>query len=189
MSWLMVVVVSRCAQVLTNAAMRALLFGTGRSPPPHHHGLLITRVLRRSCAAAAGVRPGDLLLAIDGQTISNEGEVTFRAHERSAHAGRQTRGRLSATALLLRPEWALPLLRGPQASSAARAVEYEYLVTRKQIGETITLSLLRSSCYGAASAHAPFDLNALVAAPAPPAPLELTVTLTPTHELCPRARA
>ena len=63
-------------QCLTNSAMRCLLFGSGATPPPHHHGLLVTRVMRFSCCEAAGVRPGDLLLAIDGEALSEEGEVS-----------------------------------------------------------------------------------------------------------------
>ena len=133
-------------QCLNNSAMRALLFGLGEQGSAPHNGLLITKVLRHSCAEAAGVRPGDLLVAIDGEAISEEGEVTFRGHER---------------------------------------VEYEYLVTRKQCGESLVLSVLRSA-HGATTPQGSFDLNALATSPSKPAPLELPVTLAPTHELCPR---
>lgn len=66
---------------LTNSAMRTLLFGLGTAPK-HHNGILITHVARFTCAEAAGVLPGDLLMAIDGVPISEEGEIPFRSHER-----------------------------------------------------------------------------------------------------------
>ena len=71
-------------QKLTNSAMRTLLFGNGATPK-HHHGILITDVERFSCAESAGVLPGDLLMAIDGEPISEEGEVPFRNHERVSY--------------------------------------------------------------------------------------------------------
>ena len=46
--------------------MRALLLSGGTTPPDHRDGILISRVRRRSCAEAAGMRPGDILMAIDG---------------------------------------------------------------------------------------------------------------------------
>ena len=60
--------------------MPSQLFGSGGKP--HHDGVLVTRVERFSCAEAAGMRPGDLLMAIDGHAVSEEGETTFRNHER-----------------------------------------------------------------------------------------------------------
>ena len=133
-------------QTLTNTAMRGLLLGGGVSQPPHHDGILVTRVRRFSCAESAGVKPGDILMAIDGTKVSEEGEVTFRGHER---------------------------------------VEFEYLITTKKVGESVTLSLLRSA-HGASETSATFDINALAEAPEVPKPLEVRVTLAPTHELVPR---
>jgi len=132
-------------QKLTNSAMRTLLFGNG-APPNHHHGILITDVERFSCAEAAGVLPGDLLMAIDGEPISEEGEVTFRNHER---------------------------------------VSYEYLITKKNVGDHVQLSLLRGA-NGPTDASGVFDVNTLIAAPSAPLPLELSVKLAPTHDLVPR---
>ena len=133
-------------QTLTNKAMRGLLLGGGISQPPHHDGVLITRVRRFSCAESAGVKPGDILMGIDGTKVSEEGEVTFRGHER---------------------------------------VEFEYLITTKKVGDSVTLSLLRSP-HGASETHSTFDINALAESPEVPKPLELRVTLAPTHELVPR---
>ena len=67
---------------MTNSHLRALLFGTGAKAPAHHLGVLIKHVQRSSCAEAAGVRAGDLLMAIDGLEVSEEGEVRFREGER-----------------------------------------------------------------------------------------------------------
>ena len=64
-------------QDLTNAALRRLLF---KRKTEHHDGMLVVKVTRRSCAEAAGVRPGDILMGIDGEDLG-EGEVTFRDHE------------------------------------------------------------------------------------------------------------
>ena len=132
-------------QKLTNSEMRTLLFGMG-TPPKHHHGVLITAVKQFSCAETAGVLPGDLLMAIDGIAISEEGEVPFRNHER---------------------------------------VGFQYLITRKKVGEQAQLSVQRST-NGPKAASGFFDINALVSAQSAPIPLELTVTLTATHDLVPR---
>lgn len=133
-------------QKLTNSAMRSLLFGT-RAPPKHHHGVLVTAVKPFSCAEAAGVLPGDLLMAIDGVPISEEGEVPFRNHER---------------------------------------VGFQYLVTRKKIGDRAHLSLQRGG-HSPKDASGFFDVHTLVSAQtAAPIPLELTVTLAATHDLVPR---
>lgn len=133
-------------QPLTNAAMRALLFG--KSKPAHHDGILITRVERFSCSEVAGVRAGDILMAIDGEPISEEGDVMFRSHER---------------------------------------VEFEYLITSKMVGDGVKLTLLRSA-HSPTSTSGAFDLNNLVGdkEKAEPVKTDLTVTLTPTHELVPR---
>lgn len=131
---------------LTNSAMRTLLFGLGKAPK-HHNGILITHVARFTCAEAAGVLPGDLLMAIDGVPISEEGEIPFRSHER---------------------------------------VGFEYLITSKKVGDQVKLSLLRSKASGLKDAASFFDVNALVSTPSAPSPLELSVTLAPTHGLVPR---
>ena len=65
---------------LINQALRALVFGGAL--PPHHDGVLIVKVEPHSCAASAGVRAGDILMAIDGEAVSEDGEVNFRGHER-----------------------------------------------------------------------------------------------------------
>ena len=85
-------------------------------------------------------------MAIDGYPVSEEGEVTFRNHER---------------------------------------VAFSYLITRKKVGDKLALSLLRSA-HAPATPAEPFDINKLAEKPGKPTPLELTVTLAPTHELVPR---
>lgn len=133
-------------QELENKAMRALLFCSGRGPPSHHNGVLVLRVADFSCCAAAGVKPGDILMEIDDHPVSEEGEVAFRGHER---------------------------------------LRYTYLITRKKVGELVRLKLLRSK-HAPRDTSEPFDINALAEDPATPSPLELTVTLAPTHQLLPR---
>ena len=138
---------------LHNPAMRSLLFGAAPGElPPHHDGMLIVRVEPYSCAAAAGVRAGDILMAIDGAKVSEEGEVSFRGHER---------------------------------------LSYEYLITKKQLGDTLTLSLLRNPKAhegedDKSEALRSFDINKIAEAQVPPVPVEVKVTLTPTWSLLPR---
>ena len=141
-------------QILTNNSMRRLLIGGG-TRPRHHDGILITCIDQYSAAEAAGVLAGDILMAIDGHAISEEGEVVFRGHER---------------------------------------VEYQYLITSKQCGDQVELSLLRSAANTAKSADTTVtkkkkrvvDLTKLAASLAEPTPITLPVKLAPTRELCPR---
>lgn len=133
-------------QPLVNRALRSLVLAAGGTPPAHHNGILVQRVVARSCASAAGVRPGDVLVAIDGTPVSEEGEVPFRDHER---------------------------------------VSYEYLITSRRCGESVTVSLLRSR-HAPPTPTATFDLNRLAEDPCVPTPLELRVTLSPAPEAVPR---
>lgn len=135
-------------QKLENSVLRSLLFNGGEGPPEHHDGVLILKVLPRSCAAEAGVHAGDILMAIDGAAISEDGEVDFRGHER---------------------------------------LGYDYLITKKRLGHQVKLSLLRNPAVAISETPgAAFDINQVAEAPARPEPLQLVVTLAPTHELLPR---
>jgi len=138
------------AQPLTNSTMRSLVFRTKK--PGHHQGILVIRVERFSCAEAAGVKAGDILMAIDDEPIGEEGDVMFRRHER---------------------------------------VDYQYVITRKKIGDIVKLKLLRASGGSAVSSGRTFDPTSLMVdkAAAPPGTLEtlhLQATLAPTHDLLPR---
>ena len=91
-------------------------------------------------------------MAIDGAKVSEEGEVSFRGHER---------------------------------------LSYEYLITKKQLGDTLTLSLLRNPKAHEgedekSEALRSFDINKIAEAQVPPVPVEVKVTLTPTWSLLPR---
>lgn len=66
-------------QDLVNKSMRRFAFG---EPTAHHNGVLIQKVQPFSCAKAAGLEDGDILMKIDGHSVSEEGEVVFRGHER-----------------------------------------------------------------------------------------------------------
>lgn len=50
---------------------------------PKEKGLLVSRVAH-TCAAAAVLRPNDVLLSFDGEPIANDGTISFRKHERVA---------------------------------------------------------------------------------------------------------
>jgi hypothetical protein len=67
--------------VMCIVSRRMLLFGTG-SKPLHHDGVMVSKVQQFSCAETGGLKPGDILMEIDGNPISESGECTFRNHER-----------------------------------------------------------------------------------------------------------
>lgn len=67
-------------QDLVNPSLRRLSFGG--SMPPARDGILITEVVKGGCAEKGGVKPGDVLVRIDGVAISEKGDVPFRGHER-----------------------------------------------------------------------------------------------------------
>eukprot|EP00038_Savillea_parva_P001566 m.105281 g.105281 ORF g.105281 m.105281 type:complete len:559 (-) comp10548_c0_seq1:1400-3076(-) len=88
-------------QDLVNDSLRKYAFG---SPTKHSNGVLIQKIQPFSCAKEAGVQEGDILMAIDGNIVSQEGEVSFRGHER---------------------------------------VGYEYLISKRPLGDTVALTILR----------------------------------------------
>jgi hypothetical protein len=67
-------------QNLINPSLRRMCFGG--ATPPTRDGVLVTELVSGGCAQLAGVRPGDVLVAIDGVPISEKGDVPFRGHER-----------------------------------------------------------------------------------------------------------
>jgi hypothetical protein len=88
-------------QDLVNASLRKYAFGADTK---HNDGVLIQKIQPFSSAKNAGVKEGDILMAIDGNSVSQEGEVVFRGHER---------------------------------------VGYEFLISKRPIGDQVKLSLLR----------------------------------------------
>lgn len=66
-------------ETLVNPALRKHCFGG--ETPPHRYGCLVTYVDPNS-AAKGKLEIGDVLLKIDGITISEEGDVKYRGHER-----------------------------------------------------------------------------------------------------------
>jgi hypothetical protein len=64
-------------QSLENPALRASL-----RVPQHETGVLVTHVLDRSPAADV-LQPSDVLLAIDGQSVADDGTIKFRPRERT----------------------------------------------------------------------------------------------------------
>jgi len=88
-------------QGLANPSMRKRAF---HGKPSHHNGVLVTALAPFSCAKEAGVHVGDVLMSVDGNVVSEDGEITFRGHER---------------------------------------VHFSFLYTRKSVGNTVRLSLLR----------------------------------------------
>lgn len=101
-------------QDLVNASLRKFAFG---SETKHSDGVLIQKIQPFSSAKNAGLREGDILMAIDGQAVSQEGEVSFRGHER---------------------------------------VGYEYLISKRPLGDTVKLSVLRKEDDGEITA---MDVN------------------------------
>lgn len=144
-------------QLVTNTAMRALLFG---ADVKHHDGVLVTRVARFSCAEAAGVLPGDIVMKIDGAPISEEGETTFRNHERVDYQFLVTSKKIGDVVTL-------SVLRSKTSSDAAAA------------------GAAAGGSSSSKTVHV-FDMNAAAEAPSTPSPLDLSVTLAPLHELVPR---
>lgn len=67
-------------QDLINPSLRRMCFGG--ATPPTRDGILISEAVQGGCAQLAGVRSGDVLVAIDGVPISEKGDVPFRGHER-----------------------------------------------------------------------------------------------------------
>lgn len=125
---------------VTNTAMRTLLFGTG-APPKHHDGVLITEVERFSCAEAAGVLPGDLLMAIDGMPISEDGEVQFRRHERVGFEYLITTKKVGDNVKL-------SLMRGPNAPKDASGVfDVNALVATQSTPHPLELSVTLASSH------------------------------------------
>eukprot|EP00697_Spironema_sp_BW2_P008329 gnl/Spiro4/22900_TR11294_c0_g1_i1.p1 gnl/Spiro4/22900_TR11294_c0_g1~~gnl/Spiro4/22900_TR11294_c0_g1_i1.p1 ORF type:complete len:589 (-),score=171.38 gnl/Spiro4/22900_TR11294_c0_g1_i1:119-1855(-) len=114
-------------QRLVNPGFRRLCFGG--TMPSHHNGVLVDGVGKFGCSAGK-LKKGDILMAIDDNAISEEGDVVFRGSE-----------------------W-LP---------------FNFLVTQKSIGDTVTLRVLRSP----SRADDP-------TAPREPAELhDITITLAP----------
>ncbi|CAE6961643.1 DEGP9 [Symbiodinium sp. CCMP2592] len=70
-------------------------------------GVLVTDVAPQSPAADAGIQVGDVLLAVDGVPVAEDGTVPLRDMER---------------------------------------IGFEFLITRKVVGETMRLQLLRAAC-------------------------------------------
>jgi len=160
--------------------------------------VLVTRVARFSCAEEAGIQPGDLLMALDGHAVSEEGETTFRHHERVPleylvtskkigdeltvailrREGERPRRHLGFLGLLglFGPRRLLPTHRPTPASPAWPAWP-----AADPPASPRPLSPLTS---GAPSG--PFDINRLAQTPGSPTPLELKVVLAPAHELVPR---
>merc|ERR1712070_123725 len=68
--------------------------------PDHHDGIAIIAFAPFSCAKDAGVRVGDVLMAIDGNTVSEGGEVIFRGHERVHYSHLYTQKRVGDTVKL-----------------------------------------------------------------------------------------
>ena len=85
------------------------------------------------------------MMGIDGAPVSEEGEVTFRGHER---------------------------------------VDFKYLLTKRKLGETVRISLLRGAHSKAGATE--FNMSAQAESPSVPEPVELSMSLAPSHELLPR---
>lgn len=66
-------------ETLENPSMRKSCFG-GKLPA-HRNGCLITSIMKFSCAAPQ-LKVDDILLEVDGQHVSEKGEVVFRSEER-----------------------------------------------------------------------------------------------------------
>jgi S1-C subfamily serine protease len=64
---------------LVNPMMRKSCFGGVL--PKHRNGCLITGVAKRSCADGV-LKTGDILMAIDGETVSEKCDVEYRGQER-----------------------------------------------------------------------------------------------------------
>jgi len=84
-------------QELTNPYMRLHAF---RKKPGHHYGILITHLLPFSCAKDAGVQVGDILMAIDGKMVTEEGKVAFRGQEFVHYSHAYTSKRIGDTVRL-----------------------------------------------------------------------------------------
>ncbi len=154
-------------QVLDNAAMRALVLGGGDgAPPAHHDGMLLTRVARGSCARAAGVRAGDVLMAIDGAAVSEDGEVSFRGHERLPFESLITakKNGEKVTLSLLRHAPPEPAAAGGGGGGDDDDDKAERVTTADLVARV-------AAAGGAAQ---------------PPARVEVVVTLAPARELVPR---
>jgi len=66
---------------LYNRAMRKHCFGSELKSPDDRNGVLISAVDPHGCASPQ-IKVDDILLSIDGMSISEKGDVTFRAQER-----------------------------------------------------------------------------------------------------------
>jgi len=66
---------------LYNRAMRKHCFGSELKSPDDRHGVLISAVDTHGCAAGK-MKVDDILLSIDGEPISEKGDVRFRDQER-----------------------------------------------------------------------------------------------------------
>ncbi|WP_417523498.1 trypsin-like peptidase domain-containing protein [Marinovum sp.] len=97
-------------------------------------GLLVDHVTPQGCAATAGLRPGDILLAVDGRPITGQGDLALRIDARAGASvslglrrGPET---LSAT-LRFDPAEPAPALMGltlsAQAAPAARGTSLQAL--------------------------------------------------------------
>lgn len=96
--------------------------GIGVSVGPEHRGLLIARVFDSSPAARAGLKPGDLITAVNGRSLTGLSSET-------------------ATALIKGPpgtDVSIAVM-GPGAHAATRTVR----ITRATISEPVVASLLR----------------------------------------------
>mmetsp|Transcript_90889 Transcript_90889/g.142770 ORF Transcript_90889/g.142770 Transcript_90889/m.142770 type:complete len:541 (-) Transcript_90889:56-1678(-) len=66
---------------LYNRAMRRHCFGSELKSPDDRNGVLVSAVDQHACAAAK-IKVDDILLSIDGEPISEKGDVKFRDQER-----------------------------------------------------------------------------------------------------------
>ena len=69
------------SQRLENQALQRLCCGSDDASDPNCAGVLITRVAQGSSCAGL-VHPGDVLIAVDGKSIANDGTVALRDNQR-----------------------------------------------------------------------------------------------------------
>jgi S1-C subfamily serine protease len=91
---------------LYNRAMRRHCFGSELKSPDDRNGVLVSAVDPHGCAAPH-IKVDDILLNIDGQAISEKGDVSFRDQERlpwTYLVTRKLRGELISAEILRRSE-------------------------------------------------------------------------------------